>query len=97
MDSERAVVVDVSRALYEAAERLPSGSPWIGAFCEIAQLMGGGEPREALSARERLRRRGIQARARTSSNEARWPDGHRARDAHASGARLATVHALRPR
>jgi hypothetical protein len=97
MDSERAVVVDVSRALYEAAERLPSGSPWIGAFCEIAQLMEGGEPREALSARERLRRRGIQARARTSAGEARWPAGHRARDVHASGARLATVHALRPR
>jgi hypothetical protein len=96
MDRERAVVVDVSRALYAAAERLPSGSPWIGAFCEIAQLMEGGGPGEALSARERLRRRGIQARSRTSLDEARWPDGQRARDDHPAGAKLATVHTLRP-
>ena len=64
MDRERAVVVDVSRALYAAAERLPSGSPWIDAFCEIAQLVEGGELHGAVSASERLRRRGIQARAR---------------------------------
>jgi hypothetical protein len=95
MDRERAVVVDVSRALYAAAERLPSGSPWIGAFCEIAQLMDGGEPPAALSARERLRRRGIQARARASLSQARRPDGH-TREARASGAHVASVHALRP-
>ena len=41
MDGERAVVLDVSKALYAAAERLPSGSPWIDAFCEIAQLIEG--------------------------------------------------------
>jgi hypothetical protein len=97
MDGERAVVVDVSRALYEAAERLPSGSPWIGAFCEIAQLMEGGKPPEALSARERLRRRGIQAKARASLNDARRPDARRPREAHASAPHLATVHPLRPR
>jgi hypothetical protein len=95
MDRERAVVVDVSRALYAAAERLPSGSPWIGAFCEIAQLMEGGEPPTTLSARERLRRRGIEARARASRQEARRPDGHSEHDG-ASGARLAAVHTLRP-
>jgi hypothetical protein len=97
MDRERAVVVDVSRALYAAAERLPGGSPWIGAFCEIAQLMEGGEPSATLPARERLRRRGIQARAGAALNEARRADGHGAHDAHPSGARLATVHPLRPR
>ena len=97
MDRERAVVVDVSRALYAAAERLPSGSPWIGAFCEIAQLMEGGEPPATLPARERLRRRGIEARARASLNQARRLDGHAADDAHPPGARVATVHTLRPR
>jgi hypothetical protein len=99
INGERAVVVDVSRALYDAAERLPSGSPWIDAFCEIAQLMEGGKPPAALSARERLRRRGIQARARASLNDARRPDSHRAREAreaHTQAARLATVHPLRP-
>jgi hypothetical protein len=97
MDRERAVVVDVSKALYEAAERLPSGSPWIGAFCEIAQLMDGGDPPTVLSARERLRRRGIEARARTSPNEGRRPDRHQGRDAHEPEGPLATVHPLRPR
>src|SRR5262245_47331330 len=97
MDGERAVVADVSRALYAAAERLPSDSPWIGAFCEIAQLMEGGPPAPTVSARERLRRRGIQARAAASLNGARRPDTHRAGEAHASGTRLATVHTLRPR
>jgi hypothetical protein len=69
MDGERAVVLDVSRALYAAAERLPSGSPWIDAFCEIAQLIEGDTGPEALSASERLRRRGIQARARAAPLE----------------------------
>lgn len=64
MESERAVVLDVSRALYAAAERLPSGSPWIAAFCEIAQLIEGDAEPVALSASERLHRRGILARAR---------------------------------
>lgn len=64
MDGERAVVMDVSKALYEAAERLPSGSPWIDAFCGIARLIEGDAGPRALPASERLRRRGIQARAR---------------------------------
>jgi hypothetical protein len=71
MDGERAVVVDVSNALYAAAERLPSGSPWIDAFCGIAQLIEGEAGPGALTASERLRRRGIQARARTSAVEPR--------------------------
>jgi hypothetical protein len=64
MDGERAVVIDVSKALYEAAERLPSGSPWIDAFCGIAQLIEGETGPRTVTASERLRRRGIQARAR---------------------------------
>jgi hypothetical protein len=64
MNGERAVVMDVSKALYAAAERLPSGSPWIDAFCGIAQLIEGDTGPGPMTARERLRRRGIQARAR---------------------------------
>ena len=97
MDRERAVVVDVSRALYAAAERLPSGSPWIGAFCEIAQLMEGGEPQEALSAqgaapspgnsgpRPHVFQRGETARRSQGSGRprVRRPPRHRARSAPA--------------
>ncbi len=78
MDGERAVVLDVSRALYAAAERLPSGSPWIDAFCEIAQLIEGDTGPAKLSASERLHRRGIQARARVSSSEVDIPAASRA-------------------
>ncbi len=82
MDGERAVVLDVSEALYVAAERLPHGSPWIDAFCEIAQLIEGDTGPRRLSATERLRRRGIQARARTSSHGARTPAGRQPKVAH---------------
>ncbi len=78
MEGERAVVLDVSRALYAAAERLPSGSPWIDAFCEIAQLIEGDPGPGALSASERLRRRGIQARARAAPIEAVRAERYRA-------------------
>ncbi len=64
MDRERVVAMDVCVALYEAAERLPSGSPWIEAFCNVAQLIEGNVESRALPARERMRRRAIQARAR---------------------------------
>jgi hypothetical protein len=77
MDGERAVVLDVSAALYAAAERLPSGSPWIDAFCEIAQLIEGDAGSASLSASERLRRRGIQARARVVPIEAARADRYR--------------------
>ena len=70
MEGERAIVLDVSSALYAAAERLPSGSPWIDAFCEIAQLIEGDTGPGTLSASERLRRRGIQSRARVVPIEA---------------------------
>jgi hypothetical protein len=82
MDGERAVVLDVSEALYAAAERLPHGSPWIDAFCEIAQLIEGDTGPGKLSASERLRRRGIQARARISSRGARAPVGSPSKVAH---------------
>jgi hypothetical protein len=90
MVNERAVVLDVSRTLYAAAERLPSGSPWIAAFCEIAQLIEGDAGPEALSASERLRRRGIQARARVTPLEAASTDSGRAPESD-----LATSVALR--
>ena len=64
MDGERVVMLDVSEALYGAAEELPRGSAWIDAFCRIAQMVEGDMGSRPLSARERLRRRGIQARAR---------------------------------
>ncbi len=64
MNRERVVLLDVSEALYEAAERLPQGSPWIDAFCNVAQLVEADVRGAALSASERMRRRGIQARAR---------------------------------
>ena len=78
MEGERAVVLDVSKALYAAAERLPSGSPWIDAFCEIAQLIEGEPVPATLSASERLRRRGIQARARLTPIEAAHAERYRA-------------------
>jgi hypothetical protein len=59
--------MDICVALYEAAERLPSGSPWIEAFCNVAQLIDGNVESRALPARERMRRRGIQARARVEA------------------------------
>jgi hypothetical protein len=64
MNRERVVLLDVSEALYEAAERLPQGSPWIDAFCNVAQLVEADVRGAALPASERMRRRGIQARAR---------------------------------
>jgi hypothetical protein len=63
MNGDRVVLLDISEALYGAAEKLPRGSAWIDAFCGIAQLVEGGVGSRPLSARERLRRRGIQARA----------------------------------
>ncbi len=63
MHGERVLMLDVSDALYEAAERLPSGSPWIDAFCNVAQLIEDDVGSRALPAGERLRRRGIRARA----------------------------------
>lgn len=94
MDSERAVVLDVSRALYAAAERLPSGSPWIDAFCEIAQLIEGDAGPGALSATERLRRRGIQARARPAPIEAACADRHQAGEPPAELAARVSLRAL---
>lgn len=64
MDRERVVAMDICVALYEAAERLPTGSPWIQAFCNVAQLIEGNVEPRSLPASERMRRRGIQARAR---------------------------------
>ncbi len=71
MDRERVVAMDICVALYEAAERLPSGSPWIEAFCNVAQLIEGNVAPRALPARERMRRRGIQARARMEAEPVR--------------------------
>jgi hypothetical protein len=64
MKPERLLMLDVSEALFEAAEKLPSGSPWIDAFCNVAQLIEDDVGSRPLSAGERLRRRGIRARAR---------------------------------
>jgi hypothetical protein len=66
MNGERVVLRDVSEALYEAAETLQRGSVWIDAFCTIAQVVEADVDSPALSASERLRRRGIQSRARVS-------------------------------
>jgi hypothetical protein len=76
MDGGRAVLLDVSDALYDAAERLPPGSPWIDAFCKVAQVVESDAEARRLPARERLRRRGIKARARLSAVPvgARVPD-----------------------
>jgi hypothetical protein len=71
MDRERVVVLDICEALYEAAERLPAGSPWIDAFCNVAQLIEGNVASRVVPARERMRRRGIQARARSEAMPSR--------------------------